>query len=598
MIDRKNKDITFSRRSFIGLVIKFLGLNIIAYRFFFLQILNPEKYSILSRKNSLRNIHLDSPRGEIISRDYQKLATNIVKYSIRLHKVEYNTAIKIIDNLEVLFNIKIKSIVKSKKVTASIDNLLWEQIVIAQEEYNILDHCIINAFQQRIYPFANLLSHVIGYVIMERKISNGQLYYENNTLKGQNGIEKFYDNELSGITGNQNLEVDSLGNIIKKEITLKAKSGSKIQISINTKIQEIVALNLKEKTGSIVIMNPENGYINAMYSTNSYDPKIFDNMSYKQWQNIINSSNSPLLNKCISANYPPGSVFKIAVAIAALENGIDPHRKVYCNGGIMVGSRFYHCWRKFGHGFVDISQAIAHSCNVYFYTIGGKIGQSKIKKIAYILGLGQKTGIDIPFESNGIIPDETWKYQRFGKKWSMGDTTNSSIGQGYTLVTMIQLATMIARVSSGKMVKPRLKITNNNEKTIDLPFRNENLEIIRKAMVKVVDQHKINVPKAKKNVFTFAGKTGTAQIISKLKAESGKEEHSIFIGYMSYDYNNTSEGISYLSYLNNNNSNINTIDEDIQNSYAIALIIENGSWGRNSIPIVKKIFDQILNLKI
>ncbi len=387
-------------------------------------------------------------------------------------------------------------------------------------------------------------------------------------------MEQIHEQLLRGKAGISHIEVDAHGYVKRTtlpELSQNMEPGKDLKISINIDLQAYIANLTKEQRCSVVLMNVHNGLINAMTSTPSFDPNLFlSGIDNSAWQNLINNPAKPLVNKAVSSQYPPGSTFKIAVALAALEHGFNPEQKINCKGKIKLGRRWFHCWKEEGHGQINLPEAIAQSCNCYFYKMGHEVGIDKISNMAYELGLGAKTSNNFYNEKTGNIPTKKWKKQRFNQNWVLGDTYNSSIGQGYVEVTNIQLAVMMARIITAKKITPTIT-SDNKQHFTELNFKAKHIALILKSMFNVVNDKTGTAyySKLSNNDYHLCGKTGTAQVIAidHNKQEEdvafNKQNHGLFVGFAPYH----------------------------QPKYAISIIVEHGKSGSASAaPIAKKIF--------
>ena len=446
--------------------------------------------------------------------------------------------------------------------------------------------------KKRIYPQGRIVGHITGYTGIYSKINlkNGELISIPGLDVGKRGLEKFFDIQLRGVFGRKRNEVTSKGYIIDSKIYEESKSGKDLQVSLDMKLQAYamqrleqgnsslrpintalmqskilknnniifadkyhVYTNKKNKivdphSGSIIVMDIHSGEILCSVSSPSFNPNIFSNGINKQdWDRLKNNKKAPFLNRSMSGIYPPGSTIKMAVALAGLEAGIiDYKTSFFCTGKKEFGDSNFHCWSKKGHGRLSLMQAIEQSCDVYFYELGLKVGINKIAIMLKKLGLGNYSNIELYDRTKGVVPNIEWKLKRDGIKWTLGETLNASIGQGYILSTPLQLVTMVARIANGKFaVEPSLILQNSEKKFKDLNINEEHLNFIRKSMEEVVTGKKGTAKNYKIGLkdIEMAGKTGTVQVvrISEAERESGllknedrplkKRDHALFVGY-------------------------------------------------------------------
>lgn len=576
MRDNSQKTQIFSRRAITLGAIKTALFSFLFVRYYYLQIIDAIKYKTLSDKNRIKLSIIPPIRGLIKDRNGVDVATNKLSYRLSfntrnkaeikalLSKVNEIVAEKIILN-DAEIKSRLKKLLRSSPFLVT-DKLTWEDVTKLEINSHNFPEILIDQGQKRYYNFHNITAHITGYIgsPSKKELEKISIPNFNDFLVGKNGIEKVMDVNLRGHPGIKKTEVDALGNYIREISNTPACEGDLVKLAIDSNIQRYAAEILDTRSGSVVLIDIKTGEVLCLYSSPAYDPNNFvGGISAQDWNEIISDPQTPLINKAITALYPPGSTFKIVTALAALEYGIPPEFKVHCSGKYKVGDRFFHCNRDTGHGDVDVKLAIAQSCNVYFYTVAEKIGIKSIARTAHGLGFGEKTNIELPYESKGNIPEPNWKFLRFSQRWTIGDTVNASIGQGYILTTPIQLALMAARIASGKEVIPTILQRNAIPKT--LKFLPRNLEVIRKGMFMVFNdsrgngfRHRISNPD-----FQICGKTGTAQVISARKTTKKHHiDHGLFIGFAPFD----------------------------DPKYAISVIIEHGSWGSGSaLPIAKQI---------
>jgi penicillin-binding protein 2 len=430
---------------------------------------------------------------------------------------------------------------------------------------------VITQGQKRFYTNGIKTAHLTGYIgsPTESDLAKFPSLNYNDFVIGKNGVEKVLDEALRGYPGVKKIEVDALGTQIRELSNTPPIPGKTLKLSIDLELQDYISEVLGTNAGTVVVLNIKTGELLALYSSPSYDPNLFiGGISTQDWEALVSNPNTPLINKAISSAYPPGSTFKLVTAAAALEYGIPADYKVFCNGQHKVGNRIFHCNRKSGHGYVDIKFAIAQSCNVYFYTVAEKIGMKNLAKAAHALGLGSKTDIELPYEAKGNIPEPTWKILKFRQNWTLGDTVNASIGQGFILTTPIQLAVMAANIASGKQVKPTILYQETPQNFQDLSFDARHISTLKLGMFMVFNHHQGNGYKGRINdpSFQLCGKTGTAQVISSRVAKKKHHvDHGLFMGFAPYH----------------------------DPTYAISVIIEHGSWGAGSaLPIAKMILNK------
>jgi len=441
------------------------------------------------------------------------------------------------------------------------ENLSWDEVSRVEVNGPDLPGVTIEMGQIRDYPFADSMSQVLGYVaaVAERDLTGDPLLELPGFRIGKNGIEQKYDLALRGSAGTSQIEVNAYGRVIRELNREEGKPGDELVLTVDGGLQTFVHQRLQgEVSASAVVMDVENGDVLALASVPSYDPNAFNiGLTVKQWNDLINDPLHPLTNKAIGGLYAPGSTFKMMVALAAMKAGINPTQKVFCPGYVTLGRSRFHCWKRHGHGWVDMHEGIKHSCDVFFYDVSRKIGIDNIAAMANKFGLGDKVGIDLHGEKGGVIPTRDWKLANIGESWQGGETLIASIGQGFVLATPLQLATMAARIASGTAVTPRLTRGVRADVTgpegealpeagfapLDVPPGH--LQFIREAMDAVSNHPRGTAYRARieEEGMELAGKTGTSQVrrISMAERAAGvtkneqlpwrRRDHALFVSF-------------------------------------------------------------------
>ena len=405
---------------------------------------------------------------------------------------------------------------------------------------------------------------------------------------GKSGIEKYYEKKLRGKGGNLKLEVNAYGRVMKEIERKDGIPGERVDLTIDARLQEKAYDLFGEESGAAVLLDVHTGEILAFVSTPSYDPNLFSQgLNNEQWNALVNNEKKPLSNKAISGQYSPGSTFKIITALAALESGtIKPDTRFFCAAKMLLGTHAFHCWKRSGHGYLNVIEAIKHSCDIFFYETSLRLGIDKLAEMARRFGLGSKIDIGLENEKAGLIPDRAWKLRRFGESWQQGESLISGIGQGYILTTPLQLATMIARVvNGGYEVKPTFSKLSDYDRE-HLPRIKINpayLDIVKQGMYEVV-----NVPGATAyrshydyNGIKMGGKTGSTQVrritMKERQTRILKQEelpwrlrdHGLFVGYTPVD----------------------------NPKYAVAVLVEHGGGGASAAaPIASQILLEAVKL--
>jgi penicillin-binding protein 2 len=410
--------------------------------------------------------------------------------------------------------------------------------------------------ETRSYPFGADLSHILGYVAAvspeDMKNDPDPLLSIPGFRIGKRGIEKQFEAEIRGKAGSSRVEVNAYGRVIRELGRDPGTPGSDVFLTIDQKVQEFTAQRLGSESCACAVLDVSNGDVIALASTPGYDPNAFNiGISEAEWKALTTDDHKPLINKVITGEYPPGSTFKPTVAMAAMDNGLAD-LTVNCTGSITLGNNVFHCWawKKGGHGHVDLKRGIAVSCDIFFYEAAKRLGIDAMHDSAVALGLGSKTGIELPGERPGLIPSREWKLKRFGVPWQQGETLNTGIGQGYVTATPLQLATLAARIASGNAVSPRIarvvgRAAQPRPVLKRLPFSDAALQAVQAGMAEVMQPGGTGYPYGFINQpgFEMAGKTGTAQVrrITREDRATGRvgnanlpwnlREHALFIGY-------------------------------------------------------------------
>ncbi len=579
----------------------FVAFFILFVRLFFLQIIGGEEYRRLSENNCIRLQNIDAPRGLIFDANGVLIVENRPSFDVRIIPRDANPIEKTLKKLAGHLKITEKELeanfVKNKSYLPYRPVLLKKDVgrnILATIEVDRFDlpGVDIDVKPMRHYLFSESASHVLGYLseINSKELKSGKYTgVRGGDFIGKFGIEKNYEKYLRGKRGGQQVEVDATGRVIRILETVDAIPGNNIFLTIDQGLQLTVEKDLAGKVGAVVAMNTRNGQIIAMASSPTFDQNDFvTGLSHEKWNALIINPHRPMENKAVQAVYPPASTYKIITAMAGYEEGVIDSTTTYnCYGSYKYGNRKYRCWKKSGHGKVDLNKALAESCDVYFYQVGQALGVDRLAFYATASGLGKTTGINLENESKGLIPTVAWKKRKLGKSWIGGETLSVAIGQGYNLVTPLQLTVMIAAVANGGVIlKPQLvkrietadgHIVRKNEAIVvgRLPVKPETLAVVKKGLWSVVNDIHGTARGIKLRNISISGKTGTAQVISRKQDEEEDEDgprhhkaHAWFVAYAPSE------------------------DPEI----AVTVIVEHGEHGSSSAApiaqaIIKKYFD-------
>ncbi len=561
IVNDSDKNKIFSRRVFVLVFVKAFFIACLVFRLIYLQIFKHGKYNTLSASNRIKSFIIPPLRGKIMDRKGDILASNSEYYRILFNPEAQVSIQDTIKKLSKLIKEPTSKFIydSSKNIRKSTngyillyDDLSWAQVAKIEVHTPELPGVYIETAQRRFYPHGATTANFLGYVaaVSEKEIKQT----DNNLLShpdfkiGKMGIEKKYEEHLRGKAGLSHLEVDAYGFGVRNvDLTssLKSTAGANLELAIDISLQKFCHDLVKEQRASVVMLDIQTGEILTLISQPSFDSNLFvAGIPQNKWHELISDPGKPMTNKAISNVYPPGSTFKNITALAALEDGFNPKKKITCKGKTRLGRRIFHCWRKEGHGTLDLVDALKQSCNVYFYHVAKEVGIAKIVATARKLGLGSITNIELNNEKAGHLPTMAWKKKIFNIPWVTGDTYNSGIGQGFLETTPLQLAVMTARIASGKEVSPTILKKAAASNFPELDFAPENLTIIRKALFKAVNEKRGTAyyRRIANKKFAMAGKTGTAQVVSVNhdkedfdKLDIKERNHGLFVGYAPFD---------------------------------------------------------------
>jgi penicillin-binding protein 2 len=534
---------------YMGLI--FFIFFIVVIRLFHLQIIKGEVYNKLSEQNRVRTIKIPAQRGIIYDRNGIPLVENIPSFSVSLSP-EYtqNIDIKILSKILNVPEEEIANKIKKKSESVYIpirikENLTFKEVAMLEARKSEIPGLIIEIEIKRHYVYKEATAHLIGYLgkITEEHIKNNPSFREFPPYfkVGQAGLEYIYDGKLRGIPGEKVVEVDALGRELRLIREIPPQKGEDLYLTMDAFLQEAAYETLKNYDGAFIAIKPDSGEILALVSTPSFDSNLFvERIDPKYWTELINNPKKPLLNKAIQGLYAPGSTFKVITALAGLEEGLITPEQILtnCHGGLSFGKWTFGCWKKEGHGPVNLRRALAESCDVYFYELGRILGINRISKYAKALGLGSPTGFGFD-EKNGLVPDEEWKMKVLKTNWFLGDTFNTAIGQGFLRVTPLQMALIMATIVNGGIKHKPTIIRNMQTNYERLNLNQNNLNIIKDALIAVVNEPSGTAAQARSNLIKFGGKTGTVQVVSKKVKEKFSykhfEHHAWFIGFAPVD---------------------------------------------------------------
>ncbi len=581
--------------------IQLLLLLVIVARLVYLQVYEADKYKTMSEENRISSRILVPPRGVIFDRNGVPLADNKQNFQAMLVAEQTNSVDRTIEQFKKLMPLseseeaRVRRDLKRYRRFVPIklkEGLNWEEvskILLATRE---MAGVVVDDGLSRSYPFGKQTAHVLGYVAA---VSEEDLTKDNDPLLetpgfkiGKIGLEKRYEKTLRGKGGNLKLEVNAVGRVMKEIEREDGESGKPLNLTLDSRLQQKAYELFGEQSGAAVLMDVNSGEILMFISMPSYDSNDFvQGVSQDVYNALLYDEKQPLINKAIAGRYSPGSTFKMMVALAALEAGvITKDTRVGCSGKLNFGNHLFHCWKKTGHGALNVVEALQHSCDVFFYEVAHRVGIDRIAAMARRFGLGAQTALKFDDEKAGVIPDRAWKLANLGESWQGGETLIAGIGQGYVLTTPIQLAVMTARIANGgKMVEPSL--TKVSPKKI-AKFKDMGINPVHMALIKEGMCSVVNRPggTALMSAFDYkgkkmCGKTGTTQVkrITMKERQTGivRQEdtpwkyrnHALFVGYAPHD----------------------------NPKYAVAVLVEHGGGGSSvAAPIASKLLKEALIL--
>ncbi|MBT1070462.1 penicillin-binding protein 2 [Pelotalea chapellei] len=548
--------------SFVVAVIFFVLL----VRLWHLQILSAEDYRNMSENNRLRFVPIAASRGAIMDRNGTVMVSNQPSFSLAVIPQEVKDKDALLDQLSSLLDLDraelaerwAKSMGRAKYypiVLAS--NISRDQVEIIEENRLRLPGVDIEMKPVREYKGGIIASHLLGYIseVSEDDLnSQGFSDYNPGDYVGKNGIERSFESELHGSDGGRQLEVDARGRVLRTISESNPVVGNSVVLTIDSTIQKKAEKAFGEQAGAAVAMDVNSGEILAFVSNPGFDPSLFSGkMPPDIWKSYLEDKRRPLENKALTGQYPPGSTFKIITALAGLENHkIDDDRTtVNCTGSYKVGTSTFKCWNKKGHGTTNLKKSLRESCDVFYYQVGGNVGVDHIAATAKKFMLGASLGIGLKNEKSGLIPTTEWKQKRFGKRWIYGETMPVAIGQGYVLMTPIQLASMISTVANeGTIYRPMLvkRIVDADGKTIkaftpekmgSTGISADKFKLIKQGLYAVVNEPGGTGGAARVGEIKIAGKTGTSQVVKLRDSKQGTpyqyRDHALFVAFAPYD---------------------------------------------------------------
>ncbi len=557
----------FTRRALVLGAMQTGILGALAARLYYLQVVEADRYKVLADDNRITMRLLTPARGVITDRNGILLAVNQQNFRAVITAEQARdvpTVLSRLGNVLGLSEAEIRRVQREVQrrrrfvpVTVK-ENLSWEQVATVEVNAPELPGVSIEVGETRDYPYGSVTAHVLGYV---GAVSEAEMRAERSPVMGlpgfrigKSGVERMHDRALRGSAGASQLEVNAVGRVIREIARDEGKTGREVQLTLDIALQEFTQTRLtEEKSAAAVVMDAHTGAVYALCSSPSFDPNLFPNgISADSWLELTSDPTAPLTNKATTGQYAPGSTYKMIVALAALEAGLATRQTaVFCPGHMELGDHRFHCWKRGGHGTLDMIGALRESCDVYFYDLSRRLGIDRIHDMSLRFGLGQQTGIDLPGERPGLIPNRAWKQRRFNVPWQAGEDLVASIGQGYVLATPLQLAVMTARmVNGGTAVKPHVtrQVQDGPEEQTQWPslgVSRASLDLVLAGMNAVTMDQRGTAYKMRvtERGLEYGGKTGTSQVRRITMAERDRgvirnedkpwreRDHALFVGY-------------------------------------------------------------------
>ncbi|MBF0381647.1 MAG: penicillin-binding protein 2 [Magnetococcales bacterium] len=572
----------------------FGAFSILGGRLFYLQVMKGGDYRNLAEDNRISLQPISASRGRIIDRNGKVMVDNKPDFRLAVIPELTGNFSDLLDRLQPILQLSPKQIdsiynrVQRQRSFLPLQiksHLTWEEVSRIETKIHTFPGVTIQVQAVRDYPQGVSAAHLLGYIGEvndrdERRFP--AIHFRSGDFVGKSGMERQFEVQLRGREGVREMEVNATGRQIRQLRQTPSRPGEDLKLTIDLGLQQVAEKALQGKVGSVVVIDPNNGRVLVMASQPSYDPnKFIRGFTAKEWREIITNPDRPLGNKAIQGQYPPGSTFKIVVALAAMSEGkLDAKESYYCPGHIIREKHKFYCWKRKGHGQMGLVQALAQSCDVFFYKLAEKVGIDAIERQARRLGLGDITKIGLNGEKPGLVPSRSWKRAMQGLVWYPGETMITAIGQGYLLATPLQLANMMAAIANGGTVyRPSLVDLGADELPEVLQWGHINssqMELLRKGLREVVHGYAGTAKRFKPEKVKAAGKTGTSQVVRHKREESGE-----IIKSDNYRHRDHALYVSYAP-----------ADSESEPKLAISIVIEHGGHGSSAAaPIAKELID-------
>ncbi len=561
---------------------------VLVTRFWYLQVHCGAEFTRQAQENRLRIERIFAPRGRILDDKGKVLADNRTAYGLSIVREDCRDIPATLAQISAWSGIPLPQIwekfrqdrfkVKPFEPLLLITDIEFDLVARIASEIHAWPGLEIVVRTKRSYPERDLFAHVLGYVAEanEQEMAADSALAMGD-LVGKQGLELKLEKQLRGRKGLYDVEVDAHARVLGKTLREEPRGGHELRLSLDIGLQKAAWDALNGEAGCVVVMEPHSGKLRALVTSPAYDNNLFAaGISQRDWDALRTNSRFPLQNRVIQSVYPPGSVWKLVMATMLLERGVSPHDSVFCPGQVKLGNQIFRCWRRGGHGSQNLVYSLINSCDVYYYLMGERMGIDKIEEFAKACGFGRPTGIDLPHEKSGLVPSKDWKRRRFGRPWARGETYNISIGQGYTLVTPVQVAVFVsALLNGGDLLKPQLLDDAPREVRGKVPARPQTLQFVVEAMRRTANGGTAKVVGRKDA--DMGGKTGTAQVV-KLKMAAGDRRLRS----------------SEMEYAQRDHAWIATWGVKNDKSYVVVVMVEHGGGGSSVAgPVARKVYDYL-----
>ena len=561
---------------------------VLVVRFWYLQVHRGEEFARQAQDNRLRIERIFAPRGRILDDKSKVLADNRTAYGLSIVREDCHDIPATLAQISEWSGIPLQQVwdkfrqdrfkVKPFEPLLLITDIDFDLVARIESEIHEWPGLEIVVRTKRSYPERELFAHVLGYVAEanEQEMAADSALAMGD-LVGKQGLELELEKQLRGRKGLYDVEVDAHSRVLGKFLREEPRGGKEIRLSLDRDLQEAAWNALGGEAGCVVVMEPNTGKLRALVTSPAYDNNLFAaGISQRDWDALRTNSRFPLQNRVIQSVYPPGSVWKLVVAAMLLERGVTPRESVNCSGQVTLGNQIFRCWKRGGHGSQDMQNALINSCDVYFYQMGERMGIDKLEEFAKASGFGRPTGIDLPHEKSGLVPSKDWKRRRFGRPWVRGETYNVSIGQGYTLVTPVQMAVFVSGLlNGGDLLKPQLLDDAQREIKGRIPAKPSTLNFVVEAMRKTAAGGTARVVGRKDA--DMGGKTGTAQVVKLKMAANDRRLRTHEMEYAQRDH-----------------AWVTTWGIKDGKSYVVVVMVEHGGGGSSVAgPVAKKVYDHL-----